>query len=463
MTKKVLILLPDGISLRNFALTSFYQIGINEGFEIVYWNNTVFDLNKLGFKESRIQNSKLHPFTDILKSAKIHIVLNQFIKRTNDKIYDTYRFPFSNKNLKSKLKTTLIKLLINQFDSDKGLKVINNLIKKLERSTTYYKQCIEALKKEQPSIVFCTNQRPVTAIAPILAAQELGIPTSTFIFSWDNLPKASMVVETDYYFVWSNLMKKELMFYYPYIKEEQIFISGTPQFEAHFDINKLLSQKAFFEQYGLDNKKKYICYSGDDITTCPDDPKYLEDLALAVQKLIEKGYFLGIVFRRCPVDFSSRFDEVLSKYKHIITPLVPKWERQGNLWNTILPTQEDITLQMNTIAHSEMVVNLGSSMVFDYVAFEKPCAYINYDVVNKVLASWTVKKIYKFVHFRSMPNNKAVIWLNNKEEIAEKIENALNNSQITIEHAKNWFKIINQHSPQQASQRIWNNIKAIVK
>jgi hypothetical protein len=35
----------------------------------------------------------------------------------------------------------------------------------------------------------------------LLAAQQLGIPTATFIFSWDNLPKATMVVETDYYFV----------------------------------------------------------------------------------------------------------------------------------------------------------------------------------------------------------------------------------------------------------------------
>jgi hypothetical protein len=34
----------------------------------------------------------------------------------------------------------------------------------------------------------------------LLAAQQLGIPTATFIFSWDNLPKATMVVETDYYY-----------------------------------------------------------------------------------------------------------------------------------------------------------------------------------------------------------------------------------------------------------------------
>ena len=67
------------------------------------------------------------------------------------------------------------------------------------------------------------------------------------------------------------------------------------------------------------------------------------------------------------MDFSSRFDKVLAQYKEIIVPIIPRWERKGEMWNSVLPTPEDIVLQMNTIAHTEMVVNFGSSMVFDYV------------------------------------------------------------------------------------------------
>jgi hypothetical protein len=37
-----------------------------------------------------------------------------------------------------------------------------------------------------------------------------------------------MVVETDYYFVWSSHMKQELLYYYPYINDDQIIITGTP-------------------------------------------------------------------------------------------------------------------------------------------------------------------------------------------------------------------------------------------
>ena len=107
MSKKIFILLPDGVGLRNFAFTQFYNMGKEKGFDIVFWNNTIFDLRSVGINEIKISGSKLHPLTDVLKTAKIHLELNQFIRKTNDTIYDTYRFPFSNKSIKSKLKSLL--------------------------------------------------------------------------------------------------------------------------------------------------------------------------------------------------------------------------------------------------------------------------------------------------------------------------------------------------------------------
>jgi hypothetical protein len=460
--QKIFILLPDGIGLRNFAYSDFQAIGLQENLDVVFWNNTPFDLTKLGFKEIKVQNSKSHPLTETYKNARKQIELNLNISRTKDRVYDTYRFPFSYATTIKAIRNGLTQLLSFTHSSPFGLKRIRQKIKEGEQKTLYYHQCLETLQKQNPEMVFCTNQRPMTAIAPLLAAQELGIPTATFIFSWDNLPKATMVVETDYYFVWSDLMKKELLSYYPYIQEEQIFITGTPQFESHYDINKLLSRKDFCEQNNLDSNKKYICYSGDDVTTCPDDPKYLEDVAMAIRELNRKGHSLGIVFRRCPVDFSNRYDEVLHNYKDVITSIAPLWEKIGDGWNTILPTQADIDLQMNTIAHTEMVVNLGSSMVFDYAAHNKICAFINYDVGHKKISDWSVKKIYNYIHFRSMPSNDAVLWINSPDEIIGIIEKGLVKDSSVIKGAQEWFKIINQHQPQEASRRIWEGIKTII-
>lgn len=460
--KKIFILLPDGVGLRNFAFTDFYSQGKATGMDLVFLNNTPFDLARIGYEEIRLKQNRAGFLLEVLKSARKEIELNLNIKKAKDNVYDSYRFPFSYATFRSSIKSYLIRFVIQILDSEKGLQLVRRLIKKTERKTSFYSESFELLKSQKPALVFCTNQRISLAIAPLLAAQDLDIPTVTFIFSWDNLPKGTMVVETDYYFVWSSHMKKELLYYYPYIKENQIVVTGTPQFENHFQVENLINRELFFKQNGLDINKKYICYSGDDVTTSPYDPDYLLDVIKAVKLLNKKGHHLGIVFRRCPVDFSTRFDTILEDNKDIVTAIIPKWDKVGEGWNTVLPTKEDSILQLNIIAHTELVVNLGSSMVFDYVAHKKPCAYMNYNP-NSSDVNWSVKEIYNYIHFLSMPD-KAVVWFNSSGEIADKIEMMFSDeAQKVVASAQEWFEKINQYPAQDASKRIWEAINKICK
>lgn len=430
------------------------------GWEVKFWNHTGFDLSKLGYNEIPLQG-KPRAKTDLLKRAKIEAELDHFSKRFLDPVYQTYKFPPSKSGLKSKLKNELVTYFRKKFTDEKGLQQLRHKMKASERKGHYYKHCREVLEQEQPDFVFCTNQRPVTAIAPLTAAQDLGITTASFIFSWDNLPKATMVVEADHYFVWSEYMKKELLNYYPHIKANQVHITGTPQFEPHLNQSLRQSREVFFGEQGLELSKKYICFSGDDITTSPDDPQYLHDLAEAVQDLNSKGEKMAIIFRRCPVDFSDRYDKVLEMHKDLIVQIAPKWEKAGEMWNTILPTKEDLELQVNTILHSEAVVNLGSSMVFDFAIFGKPCLYLNYEVPDKTKVEWSPEKVYKFVHFRSMPTGGEVFWLNSKEEIPSKLGEALKNSNDKTDKAVEWFHKINKKPADKATERIWEQISRI--
>ncbi|MBT8309605.1 MAG: UDP-glycosyltransferase [Flavobacteriaceae bacterium] len=459
---KYFILLPDGIGLRNFAYTKFYEYANSAGDETIFWNATPFNLSDIGIKELKIPSGALHKFTEVYKNARKNIELRHFEKRTKNQIYRSYKFPRSNSNLKSILKNLMTSTIIFFNSTRSGLERVRQKVIDLEKSTSYYKACLEQLQREMPKVVFCTNQRPSVAIAPIEAAKSLGIPTVTFIFSWDNLPKATMVLETDYYLVWSDHMKNELLFYYPYINEEQIIITGTPQFEGHFDQSTISSKEDFYKEYGLSLNKRYICFSGDDITTSPNDQYYLEDTAKAVKTLNENGHDIGIIFRRCPVDFSERYDFVLENYKDIIVPIAPKWDQAGEVWNAIKPTKEDTKLLANTAEYTDLVINVGSSMVYDYICHEKPCAFINYNTGINVLPSWRIEKIYKYVHFKSMPNKKAVIWINDKNAISEIIKNAIDSDHLQeLAHAKNWFdKII--HDPENASRNIWDALSKIV-
>lgn len=454
-------MVADGVGLRNFAFGDFCKTAESQGFEVTFWNDTPFDLASLGYNEIKIRGSKTHPMAQLLKNVRIKLDLDRNIRKSKDRVYDSYRFKSRPRNLSQFVRSALTKILFRMYNSDKAIDKVRRNIMRCERSTPFFDRCLETLRNERPDLVFCTNQRNMISIAPILAAQQLGIPTATFIFSWDNLPKATMMLETDYYLVWSDQMKKELMHYYEYIGESQVFVTGTPQFEPHSAKNIIVPRDVFFAENGLDIAKKYICFSGDDVTTSPNDPQYLADTAEAIRALNANGENIGLVFRRCPVDFSDRYDSVISKYRDIIVPVNPKWQKAGGAWNTILPTQADLELQMNTIAHTEMVVNLGSSMVFDYALFNKPCAYINYDVRHSANTGWRVENIYKFVHFRSMPSKNAVVWLNDPGEIAAKIASALSSDE-NVKAANSWFGIINRQPSQDASKRICSAFEKIL-
>jgi hypothetical protein len=100
-------------------------------------------------------------------------------------------------------------------------------------------------------------------------------------------------------------------------------------------------------------------------------------------------------------------------------------------------------------------------MIFDYVNYQKPCGFINYNPKNINLKK-NIYDIYKYIHFRSMPSPLSVLWINNKDEITEKIQQVLNGEvSETMKESVNWFNKINQSPAKDGSKNIWTFIEKI--
>jgi len=283
-----------------------------------------------------------------------------------------------------------------------------------------------------------------------IAAKQLNIETATAIFSWDNLPKARLAVKTDMYLVWSQWMKDEMKDYYPEIPEDNVKLVGTPQFEFYLDKSRVISRQNFAEKYGLDLEKKWICFSGDDVSTSPYDQLFLRDVA---ESLNDKKDNLQIIFRRCPVDFSSRYDEVLNEYDDLIVSIDPIWNIESQTgWVGYFPKYEDIDMQINLSYHCNLVVNLGSTMALDFATYNKPCLYLDYNPSND--NNWSSKIIYRFQHFRSMKNYDAVGWIKNKNEISEIVLKALSKPDDIATHRTIWMQDLVLHPIDQNSIKI---------
>jgi len=443
MQKKVLFVVPDGTGIKNYLFSDILpQLAENNVEVLVYHNlsdNAILEVEKQHNIKLTHQKTAVYHETKKQKFYREAIAYARLLH--NAKLVNNPTILTNwNRNHAG------VKKIFYKWVEAYGQHLSKNYSRILKAEKVYQKLVAKSTQKEivflkqyQPTSVFCTHQRALTAIPIIEAAHQLGIKTIGAIYSWDNLPKARLAVRTSTYLVWSDYMKKELQLYYPEIEENNIQVTGTPQFELYATLSANESKSDFFEKYGLSVNKKTICFSGDDEKTSPYDPKYLEDLAKSiVENNASEKY--QIIFRRCPVDLSGRYDKVLEKYKNIIVPIAPQWSNTQEQWTQLYPYTSDVQLLANIGKHSDVVVNLGSTMAFDFSYFNKPAIYLNYNPV--VSDKWSVQTIYKYQHFRSMPSKKAVYWINHASEIFKIIEEAI--EQGMPMETKQWFEIVNR-------------------
>ena len=220
-----------------------------------------------------------------------------------------------------------------------------------------------------------------------------------------------------------------------------------------------MERNEFANLYNLDTNWKWICYSGDDMTTSPLDQEYLNDLCEAVLEWNHKhSDQLHILFRKCPAEISDRYNFVLEKYKYIVTVVDPLWVNLDieKSWNSVVPTVDDNKMLLALATYCEFVVNIASTMALDFGIKNKPCIYINYEKTNNL--KWSVRKIYNFIHFRSIGNNKPVIWLNEILDWNKAIDKALNDKDEIVNDNKIWLQTICESPIDEANKRIISNL-----
>ena len=125
--RKIFVIIPDGVSLRNFAYSSFYKQSQERGFYMVFWHHTPFNLDILQLNNVVLEDPQSHQLTKVLKNVRKRIEIAQFAKQYNDAIYKSYLFALNFKGIKNTLLSILTKLLVFCFNSEKGLMLLRCL------------------------------------------------------------------------------------------------------------------------------------------------------------------------------------------------------------------------------------------------------------------------------------------------------------------------------------------------
>jgi hypothetical protein len=276
------------------------------------------------------------------------------------------------------------------------------------------------LAKARPSLVFnASHVHSDIALQAVQAAQWLGIPTATFIFSWDNLTSQGRVIPRyDYYIVWNDSLRRQLLEMYDYITPSQVVVTGTPQFDYHFRPEFHWSREQFCRWAGADPARPIVLYSTGMANPMFGEPRIVEGIADIVAR-VGGEHPPQLLVRLYPKDQTGRFDDLKRRRPDILFPAVP-WEQS---WLT--PKYEDLFVLTNTLRHAAVGINAASTISLELCMLGKPVINVGYNPPGMNIWPWDYGRFYRFEHYRPVAESGAVAIAWDEAEVATLLREAL--------------------------------------
>ncbi|MCY2687866.1 hypothetical protein [Salinimicrobium sp. TH3] len=324
--------------------------------------------------------------------------------------------------------TRFIYKLTRRFHSEKFILFLEKKQLKSLSQHQVTKRCLDFLREDHPNFLFFTHQRPPYVVPMVVAANELEIGTGSFIFSWDNLAsKGRMAANFDHYLVWSDLMKNELLYFYPETAVQNVKVVGTPQFEPYILDRYKTIKEDFYYRFALDPVLKTICYSCGDISTSRNDELYIGTIAAA----IEKGEILesvNLLVRTSPAEEIDRFENLKQRFP-FISWNYPNWavsrKDHPEIWSQRVPSEQDLKDLSAILQFSHIGINMCSTMSLDFMIFDKPV--INPVFGNEENGLYNDQRFLNYDHYKKVVESGAVKIAKDKEELMFDINFYLSN------------------------------------
>ena len=312
------------------------------------------------------------------------------------------------------------KLLALPFANDLGIAMLSRSERFCSRLLNPTQDFIELYRSIKPTLVFNGSHiHSAIATPAIQAAQWLGIPTATFIFSWDNLTsQGRIMLPYEYFLVWNDDLKQQLTQMYRWIRPENVFVTGTPQFDHHFRPEFYWSREKFCSEVGADSERPIVLYSTGMANHMPGEPQIVESIAdmLAEYGEDRRPQLLVRVYAK---DLTGRFDELKDRRKDIIFQRV-EWDPS---WQT--PKYADSYGLINALRHCSVGINIASTLSLELCMFDKPVINVAYDPPGGNDRGLKNSRFYSFEHYKPVADCGAVDLADSPEAMNELIRACL--------------------------------------
>ena len=213
-------------------------------------------------------------------------------------------------------------------------------------------------------------------------------------------------------------MRSQLLDIYRHISGERVFVTGTPQFDFHFQPKNHWSREEFYAKVGADPARPIVLYSSGMVNYMPQEMVIVEGIADMLKNMTKQGS-PQLLVRVYPKDRTNRFDELKKRRPDIIFQRV-NWDQK---WLTPMP--DDVEMLTNTFLHVDAGINISSTVSLELCMFDRPVINVGYNPPGVDISPVKFCDYYKFDHYRPVAESGAINVVYDIRDMPEALADAL--------------------------------------
>lgn len=451
--KTIFIISPSGTTTRDILRSN--------GFNNIFHENP--DIRFILFSPACNDIDFINEFK--LDNIKIHC-LNKYSIVGLEWMYTRLRYFLFGINQKSSTRTIANQKFISE-NNNLLIKILALLLSKkvipIEKTRCFLKNAhpyifidntyANYFETYSPNLIFIIHPYYDTVLPMLKIAIRKKVPVIAQISSWDNLTsKGELPTKIDKLIVWNKIMKSEAINIHSFL-EENVFVSGIPQFDIYYHNKKEYSREEFYNSLNLDINKKLIVYTTVPPTIGPCDPDIIKIILNFIEskKIIHPSQLL---VRLHPKDNINRYYELKSSNNIIWDNINKKSEFPDN-WN---PSVENISHLADTMKYADLIINIASTTTIDAAYFNTPIINIAYDGFSKQDYLSSIRRYYDFEHYKKIVNTKGIKIVYNNDELLVNINKYLTNPNIDSKQREFLIKEQCEYLDDKSGERIKNFI-----
>lgn len=320
------------------------------------------------------------------------------------------------------------------------------------------------LQHAQPDIVITNTSGLDNLDVPLLkAAKALGIPTFTFIASWDNVWKMERFknegkeqVLADHIAVWNTMMHDHLVRLFPEYDRSLISIVGAPRFDFFWHTDRVASKEKVFAALGLEDTTRPLIH----FATTELYP--MEYLVRAVHDDFKKQIHESTPYFYASVhpggDMSKH--KIYEKYGVKVRYSFGRKDNAPHPNFRYNPTLDDVYMLIGLFKHTNLLINHSSTVALESLVADVPVINVKYgDRFD--WWRWYRSMVYRDFqqHYLDITSEKGTWLVHNKHELLKALHEYLQNPQRDSEARKKTVQKMITTTDGTASQQMLELIK----